>query len=357
MIGVHPSQQLQVQAEEAAILWELRQRWVARPTCPMALLLRMDRRVRAHLWGLVAAGERGWVMAQQQDQDPGEVFVRVFLALHERSDQRLELLLESMAAAPALVGPALRWFQPASMAERAGWLTRRLPEELQVEVLAALQACAVGEQPAVPRQTPSERRRQAFPGRHNWRAALVRYAARASYPQLRELVVSIIETKGPCEESVDAVAISLLPELVDWLLDVMATCGALCRQAGLALRLITGLEENPPYFETPLEDDDPDPWNPAADDLTVPCPKFIMAWWGARLEQAAFQGRTLLGRPLTTSHAQDEAGRGILLSRVLAAEQLRADLGWPWLDPSAPVQHQRRTLVTLRKRACSERAL
>jgi uncharacterized protein (TIGR02270 family) len=102
-------------AEEAAFLWLLRDRAVARPQYTLSTLTELDQRVEAHLDGLRVAGEAGARLARDQFleyPEPGEAFTAAVLAFAAASTDTIRMLLEAVEAGPALsraVVSALGW--------------------------------------------------------------------------------------------------------------------------------------------------------------------------------------------------------------------------------------------------------
>jgi uncharacterized protein (TIGR02270 family) len=104
-------------AEEAAFLWLLRDRAVARPQYTLSTLTELDQRVEAHLDGLRVAGEFGARLAHKQFQEfpePGEAFTAAHLAFETASTDTIQILLEAAEASPALV---------RAIVSALGWLT------------------------------------------------------------------------------------------------------------------------------------------------------------------------------------------------------------------------------------------
>src|SRR6476620_10504551 len=85
-------------AEEAAFLWLLRDRAVARPQYTLDTLAELDQRVEAHLDGLRLAGEVGVRLARDQFlefPEPGEAFTAAHLAFETASTDTIQILLEA----------------------------------------------------------------------------------------------------------------------------------------------------------------------------------------------------------------------------------------------------------------------
>jgi len=104
-------------AEEAAFLWLLRDRAVARPQYTLSTLTELDQRVEAHLDGLRVAGEAGWWRAWEEFEawpEPGEAFTAAVLAFEAASTDTIQVLLEAAEASPSLV---------RAIVSAVGWLT------------------------------------------------------------------------------------------------------------------------------------------------------------------------------------------------------------------------------------------
>lgn len=93
------------QAEQAAFLWLLRERAVLSSRYTLSDLTRLDRRIDAHLEGLVLAGDGGWAVcaAALQQPDAGELFTAAAVALRSGNLQHIQQVLERGAAAKHLV--------------------------------------------------------------------------------------------------------------------------------------------------------------------------------------------------------------------------------------------------------------
>lgn len=104
-------------AEEAAFLWLLRDRAVARPQYTLGTLAELDQRVEAHLDGLRVAGEAGWRRAWEEFEawpEPGEAFTAAVLAFEITDAAAIQKLLGAAEANPGL-GRAI--------VSAIGWLT------------------------------------------------------------------------------------------------------------------------------------------------------------------------------------------------------------------------------------------
>ena len=92
-------------AEEAAFLWLLRDRAVARPQYTLHSMRELDQRVEAHLDGLRVAGEAGQRRAWEEFETQtgaGEAFAASVLAFETTSADSVQKLLEAAEANPGL---------------------------------------------------------------------------------------------------------------------------------------------------------------------------------------------------------------------------------------------------------------
>ena len=104
-------------AEEAAFLWLLRDRAVARPQYTLDTLAELDQRVEAHLDGLRVAGEAGpgwpgnsfWNIASLARRSPPR-----HLAFETASTDTIQVLLEAAEASPGMA---------RAVVSAVGWLT------------------------------------------------------------------------------------------------------------------------------------------------------------------------------------------------------------------------------------------
>lgn len=103
--------------EEAAFLWLLRDRAVARPQYTLSTLSELDQRVEAHLDGLRVAGEAGFRRACEEFEaqgEPGEAFVAAVLAFETADPAAVQKLLDAVETRPML---------GRAVASAVGWLT------------------------------------------------------------------------------------------------------------------------------------------------------------------------------------------------------------------------------------------
>jgi uncharacterized protein (TIGR02270 family) len=169
---------LERHAEEAAFLWLLRDRAVARPHYTLDTLTELDQRVEAHLDGLRVAGEIGARLAHDQFlefPEPGEVFVAAVLAFETASTAAIPQLLDAVEVAPAL---------GRAVVSAVGWLSD--------------EAAAV-----------------ALPLLHSWGTSAARYVGLAGAAIRREPIPSNVLDTGFRDPKCLARAIEAVGELAD----------------------------------------------------------------------------------------------------------------------------------------------
>ncbi len=95
---------ISIHAEDAAFLWELRNRAIHAPHYNLKDLLKLDDRIQAHMDGLCIAGETGWTLCEAQlgSEQPGEMFAAAVLALETKPVGRMGTLFSLAEAAPAM---------------------------------------------------------------------------------------------------------------------------------------------------------------------------------------------------------------------------------------------------------------
>src|SRR6187200_2798258 len=83
-------------AEEAAVLWLLRDAAVWAPHYNLSELAHLDGRVEAHIDGLRIAGEAGWEICKEAlgHEEAGEVFAAAILACESGDDKRVQMVSE-----------------------------------------------------------------------------------------------------------------------------------------------------------------------------------------------------------------------------------------------------------------------
>ena len=90
-------------AEEAAFLWLLHSQALQAPNQDFTLVAQLEKRINAHLKGLIMAGDDGWnccAHALKTYGEAGEVFAAAMLALHDSNQARLETVRQAVEAAP-----------------------------------------------------------------------------------------------------------------------------------------------------------------------------------------------------------------------------------------------------------------
>src|SRR5579862_9784646 len=81
--------------DEAAFLWQLRQRAVTAADWFLAELADLDERLEAHVDGLRVAVEHGWKPSDDAlDRGTGEVFVAGLLAIEGRAKERMARVIK-----------------------------------------------------------------------------------------------------------------------------------------------------------------------------------------------------------------------------------------------------------------------
>jgi uncharacterized protein (TIGR02270 family) len=165
-------------AEEAAFLWLLRDRAVARPQYTLETLTELDQRVEAHLDGLRVAGEAGWRRAWEEFEEhpePGEAFAAAVLAFEAASTAAIRQLLGAVELIPAL---------GRAVVSAVGWLRA--------------DASAV-----------------ALPLLHSWGTSAARYVGLAGAAVRREPIPGNILDAGLRDPKCQARAIEAVGELAD----------------------------------------------------------------------------------------------------------------------------------------------
>lgn len=133
---------LEQHAEEAAILWLLRNRAVTAPHYTLAELAQLDERVESHLDGLRLAGDAGWEICRKGVEEgwAGEVFAAAVLATESGNSIRIAEIVDAGTASPATgrgLISALGWL-PLGYAEAhiAPLLTAQSPAARRVGIAA-----------------------------------------------------------------------------------------------------------------------------------------------------------------------------------------------------------------------------
>jgi uncharacterized protein (TIGR02270 family) len=131
--------------QQAAFLWTLRRRYVARADVRLEDLADLDERLEAHLDGIRTAQSRGWKACREAlaEAGDGEVFVACLMALESDPPRRFAPLLEAVAAQPAWWSGctgALGW---ASTRDLQGVASKLLESGSPLHGRAGVAACAV----------------------------------------------------------------------------------------------------------------------------------------------------------------------------------------------------------------------
>ena len=106
---------VQQHLEEAASVWQMRDRAVSSPSYDLGSLAELDSRVEHHLAGLRLAGQPGWEMCQDvlAFEEPGEVFAAANLALSLNDPDALEKIITIAAT---------DWNLARGLISAIGWL-------------------------------------------------------------------------------------------------------------------------------------------------------------------------------------------------------------------------------------------
>jgi uncharacterized protein (TIGR02270 family) len=132
-------------AEEAAFLWNLRNRAVGEPHYSLDDLAALDERVEAHLDGLRTAGDVGWnfCKANLELDGPGEVFAAAAIAFGAGDRARmLEALTAGCRVGTLRSGliSALGWLNYGSIGR---WIDALLQAKLPAHRAIGIAACAI----------------------------------------------------------------------------------------------------------------------------------------------------------------------------------------------------------------------
>ena len=90
-------------AEEVAFLWLLYSQELEAPNPNPDHLAQLKKRINAHVKGLILAGDDGWnccAKALEAHPESGEVFAASMLALNSFNKGRLEIVQQTIKAAP-----------------------------------------------------------------------------------------------------------------------------------------------------------------------------------------------------------------------------------------------------------------
>jgi len=132
-------------AEDASFLWLLRDAAVRSPHYDLEDLVKLDRRVSAHIDGLVIAGDHGWKIcaAALKLGEASEVFTAGVLALESRDDARLQEVFATAVAEPPTVRGLVSAFGWASAESLRGTVRGLLSSPVSFRRRIGIAACAV----------------------------------------------------------------------------------------------------------------------------------------------------------------------------------------------------------------------
>jgi uncharacterized protein (TIGR02270 family) len=224
--------------DDAAFLWELRDRAAGSLSCRRAELASLDHRIEAHLDALRIAGDPGWKLLRDRYawSEPGELFAAAEVALESRELGRFADLLNRIGRDRLLargVLSALGWAPWDVVAEATDAMCEPdNPPELQALGIATLVMHNRDPGPAVDRGL-----RSAHPG---WRVRALRAAAYRKRRELVDLVSISFTATDPDERYWAAFASALFGQHEAWrrLWDASQLAGThRDRAIGLAIRL------------------------------------------------------------------------------------------------------------------------
>jgi uncharacterized protein (TIGR02270 family) len=131
--------------EEAATIWVLRDADVRRTQRTLEEIIEQDGRLSAHLDGLRIARGYGWHESSIEPNftDPGEAFVRVFLALEAKRQDALEEVLAASVADNAATRGVISAFGWASSNDLRGTVKDLLSSSHPFRRRVGIGACAV----------------------------------------------------------------------------------------------------------------------------------------------------------------------------------------------------------------------
>ena len=97
-------------AEDASLLWYLRNAAVSRPDYSLVDLAKLDNRLEAHLDGLRIAGEAGWNLLKENLSlnEPGDLFVAGSIAFESRAKESIDFVLKDSEGIQGIIS-ALGW--------------------------------------------------------------------------------------------------------------------------------------------------------------------------------------------------------------------------------------------------------
>ena len=378
---------VEAHVDEAAFVWEHRERAAIAPHYRLHHLRPLDERLAAHLDGARLGGEFAWRVATAalDGGDAGALFVTTHLAFAASDPvgmrQMLGLVLAEPAHAAAFVA-ALAWLPPAQVApalERLEATTRPDVRRLALSVQGAQRTVpradilvAAMNQPDAAHLRSTALRVAGQVGAADVHAAVARaahddpvpacrfwaawaltlfgdplgpprlLAAGLGDPALARVGVEVALRRGPPDWARDQVRRLVTepatrrlgivglgacgdPAAVPWLLAQLDD-PALAPVAGEALATITGAD----LEHLDLHTDAPeDPGELPADDNDLPWPdaEAVRAWWPAQAARFSPGLRHLCGRPIDAAAAAAVLREGSQRQREAASIELAAGLG------------------------------
>jgi uncharacterized protein (TIGR02270 family) len=132
-------------AEEAAVLWQLRNAGTRRGNFALMYLERFDRRLEAHLDGLATAGPAAWQFCDMalENPSPGAVFTATQRAIHERNTERLQRLFALALAVPDSLSGLISAFGWHERSHLRGLVAAFLSSPQAFERMIGIAACAM----------------------------------------------------------------------------------------------------------------------------------------------------------------------------------------------------------------------
>jgi len=399
---------VQRQAEDLAVLGNVRLQQVSAPHVALRHLRRLDDRIAAHLDALVVAGEAGrrMVATLLADVGPGEVFAATLLALVDGDAAALERLLALAEAVPAgepgllaafsfvsprfLTGTVMECLQSShAFRRRVGIATCALhgvdpghallealdddDAGLRVTALRIVGECGVRERldaclRALDNDDPAVRlaaaRSAALLGATDAGVAALTPVALQAGPAQADTLRLVLALSDPAAANrllatlarapassralIRGAGMSGDPHYVPWLIRQMHDV-TVARLAGESFTLIAGPDlawlDLERRTPPPAQHDDDDAQMDEDDGLPWPDPDGIEAWWRASGPRFQAGARYFMGAPPTVAHCRTVLRDGCQRQRDAAAEYLcLLQPGTGLFQTGAPAWRQQRWL-------------